>query len=433
MARTKAVPPVKREPSNGWIDHRLVGDVQMAAGDRENKARVQSGNPQSGQTLTVSPQSQTIPEQIAHAQDSAGLTQLIICVGGIYTAFITWGILQERITTTPYRTPGKDDGEIFTQTIFLNSIQSSLASLVGYAYLVFASRNKLSTPPVFPSRGIVGPLFLVGLTAALASPFGYASLKHAGYVTYILAKSCKLLPVMFLRVLLYRTRYPMYKYVVVALVTAGVAIFAVYNPSTQKKASKSHKNPDQNLPWGLFLLSINLLFDGLTNSTQDYINSAFKPFSGPQMMCAVNSICTLLNVSYLLAAPQFTRILPASILSPSAAAELSSAVAFIQRHPVVLQDITLFAACGAFGQTFIFYTLNKFSSLLLTTVTVTRKMLTMLLSVVLYGHHLTSGQWAGVTLVFSGVAAEAGIGRWKKQRTQKAFAHDQQSDLKKSK
>ncbi|KAK4937142.1 UDP-galactose transporter, partial [Elasticomyces elasticus] len=60
------------------------------------------------------------------------------------------------------------------------------------------------------------------------------------------------------------------------------------------------------------------------------------------------------------------------------------------------------------------YTLSTFSSLLLVTVTVTRKMLSMVFSVVYFGHALSSMQWAGVGLVFGGVGAEAVITRREK-------------------
>jgi UDP-galactose transporter B1 len=84
---------------------------------------------------------------------------------------------------------------------------------------------------------------------------------------------------------------------------------------------------------------------------------------------------------------------------------LSSAISFLQRHLRVLG----FAAYGAVGQLFIFATLERFSSLLLATVTVTRKVLTMLLSVLWFGKRLTSGQWLGVGLVFGGVGVEGWI------------------------
>lgn len=262
---------------------------------------------------------------------------------------------------------------------------------------------------------------MVSIMSSLASPFGYASLKHVGYITFILAKSCKLLPVMALHVSVFRRRYPLYKYAVVALVTAGVAIFTLQNPSSKKKRGPGQ---DASQGFGIFLLSVNLLFDGLTNSTQDYINGAFAPYSGSQMMCAQNLISTALSTMYLFVWPWLSTATPlASILGLPAASdpggELQSAIAFITRYPSVGYDILGFAACGAIGQVFIFYTLAKFSSLLLVTITVTRKMLTMLLSVVWFGHSLGVGQWVGVGLVFGGVGAEAVIGRMEKAKKER--------------
>lgn len=64
-------------------------------------------------------------------------------------------------------------------------------------------------------------------------------------------------------------------------------------------------------------------------------------------------------------------------------------------------------------------TLSTFGSLLLVTVTVTRKMLTMILSVVWFGHSLGMMQWLGVGLVFGGIGIEAQLGKMEKQRKMK--------------
>lgn len=117
------------------------------------------------------------------------------------------------------------------------------------------------------------------------------------------------------------------------------------------------------------------------------------------------------------------------------AGELKAALDFMGRYPAVWKDVLGFAACGAVGQVFIcellsrrdpprrsdpllthwqVYTLSTFSSVLLVTVTVTRKMFTMILSVVAFGHRLTQMQWLGVTLVFGGIGVEAGIARQEK-------------------
>lgn len=291
---------------------------------------------------------------------------LLICVGGIYASLcvsylistyllnanrstsLTWGVLQERITTTNYGTetfPKK-----FNSPVVINTVQSTFAAALGYLYLTF-TRKTSKDMPIFPNSSIVWPMLLVSITTSLASPFGYASLKHVDYITFTLAKSCKLLPVMALHVTLFRRKYPLYKYAVVALVTAGVAIFTLHHPSSSKKKSKV----EGSSAWGLLLLSINLLFDGLTNSTQDQIYKSFKPYSGQQMMCALNILSTILTSAYLLASPYVAQTPIGAYVGMDAATggELGKALNFIAEHPAVGWDIVAFAACGALGQVFI--------------------------------------------------------------------------------
>lgn len=268
----------------------------------------------------------------------------------------------------------------------------------------------------------------MSISSSLASPFGYASLAHIDYLTFILAKSCKLLPVMFLHLTIFRKRYPLYKYGVVLLVTLGVATFTLHHPGTSKKMAASNTQSGSSL-YGIFLLSINLLLDGLTNTTQDHVFTSPKTytrFTGPQMMVAQNLLCTVLTCVYLLAVPYISNstlhaLLPFPI-PPSTENELTSAIGFLSRHPDALKNVLGFAACGAVGQLFIFYTLSRFSSLLLVTVTVTRKMLTMLLSVFWFGHSLSPGQWLGISLVFGGIGAEAVVQRQEKKAKELAKA-----------
>ncbi|KAH8722511.1 UAA transporter [Phaeosphaeriaceae sp. PMI808] len=356
-------------------------------------------------------------------QKEAGLGQLVICVGGIYASFLSWAYLQERLTTT---THGPDHAR-FKYSIFLNTVQSAFAAITGLIYLIASAPTNPKTgarkiPPIFPSQQIIFPLLLIAVTSSLASPFGYASLKHIDYVTFILAKSCKLLPVMFLHISLFQKRYPLSKYLVILCVTLGVAIFTLHNPSTAKKAAKKGVSVDASRALGLFLLGVNLLFDGLTNTVQDHIFGRFKGFTGPQMMCAQNIMATLLTTTYLLVSPFLAGTPLGSYLglAPTGAGELGDALAFVTAYPSVGWDVLSFSACGAVGQVFIFHTLAHFSSLLLVTVTVTRKMLSMLASVVLFGHQVTGMQWVGVGLVFGGIGAEAMVKRIEGKRKAEA-------------
>lgn len=233
----------------------------------------------------------------------------------------------------------------------MNTVQSAFAALLGYVYTA-VTRKSSGDLPIFPSWRIVWPLGLVAVTSAMASPFGYASLQHVDYITFILAKSCKLLPVMFLHVTLYRKKYPFYKYAVVALVTTGVAIFTLYQSEGSKKKKKGAEGSSL---YGLMLLGINLLFDGLTNATQDDIYARFRPYSGQQMMCALNLMATGLTSCYLLLSPFLVQSGVGAVfgMNGRSAGELQEALSFINRHPAVGWDILAFAACGALGQVFI--------------------------------------------------------------------------------
>ncbi|PYI06347.1 UDP-Glc/Gal endoplasmic reticulum nucleotide sugar transporter [Aspergillus sclerotiicarbonarius CBS 121057] len=374
------------------------------------------------------------------AQEAPGLMQLAICVFGIYAAFLSWGVLQEAITTVSYPVHAptaevpEPPTERFTYSIVLNTIQSTFAAITGFLYLFFSTPSGQKIPSIFPTRRILFPLLLVSISSSLASPFGYASLAHIDYLTFILAKSCKLLPVMFLHLTIFRKRYPLYKYGVVLLVTLGVATFTLHHPGTSKKVAASAAKGSGSSSWGIFLLSINLLLDGLTNTTQDHVFSSpqlYTRFTGPQMMVAQNVLSTFLTSSYLLIMPHLSstgilhNLLPFPI-PPSTETELNSAISFLSRHPEALKNVLGFAACGAVGQLFIFYTLSRFSSLLLVTVTVTRKMLTMLLSVFWFGHALSAGQWLGVGLVFGGIGAEAIVQRQEKKAKERAKASQKQ-------
>ena len=261
------------------------------------------------------------------------------------TESLTWGILQERITTTNHSSDPLNPQK-FRSPVFINTIQSLFASLLGYIYILF-TRTPSSPLPVFPTRSIILPLLLVSITSSLASPFGYAALGHVDYITFILAKSCKLLPVMALHVTIFRRKYPLYKYAVVALVTAGVAVFTLHHPTGKKKGAQGSS------AWGLGLLGVNLLFDGLTNSVQDMVYGNWKPYSGQQMMCALNLLSTILTGTFLLAEPLIKETALGAYLGMQGRGELVEALEFIGKYPQVGWDILAFAACGALGQVFI--------------------------------------------------------------------------------
>jgi solute carrier family 35 (UDP-galactose transporter), member B1 len=301
--------------------------------------------------------------------------QLFLCVVGIYICFLTWGITQERVSTTEY------GGRKFKYFVFLNTFQAFASAVVAFFFILIKGEQleKLS-------NSLTLSFVKLSLLASTASPLGYASLKHISYPTMILGKSCKLVPVVIMNFVLYRKIFPLKTYLVVTLITIGVAGFMFFDPKKKASSSKSSSL------FGLSLLLMNLLIDGTINSTQDQIFKKTK-LKGTSMMFYMNLFSSIIMVFYLMANPYST--------------ELRDALEFCSREPAVILDILLFSLAGAFGQCFIFITLEAYGSLVLVTVTVTRKMFSIILSVIWFGHNLNMAQWSSVGIVFIAIIWEA--------------------------
>jgi UDP-galactose transporter B1 len=171
----------------------------------------------------------------------------------------------------------------------------------------------------------------------------------------------------------------------------------------------------------------SLLIDGLTNSTQDEIFSLHPFFTGQQMMFTMAFLSLTITLPLIVLPPSvpsqilhvISQFIPFPLPAPATPAAsafhsmspLSQSLIFIQTHPSCILPLLQFALLGGLGQLFIFETISHFGSLTLVMLTVTRKLFTMLLSVVLFEHKLTSGQWAGVAVVFGGIGLEAAMKR----------------------
>ncbi|KAJ1829388.1 UDP-galactose transporter [Coemansia sp. RSA 2599] len=310
------------------------------------------------------------------------MLDFVVCVGGIYVCFLTWSTMQERVTSATYG----EDHQRFRFTIVLNLIQALFASVIGYFYIRVIQRK-----PMLEMNGHRWKRFFqVAVYSSCASPFGYMALRYINYPTMTLAKTCKMVPVLLMNKILYRRHYPAYKYAVVAMITAGVSAFMLFKTSS-KPAKGGTLAVVENSLYGLFLVFINLALDGAVNSTQDQVFVEDREITGQHMMCMMNLCSTALMTLWL-----------ANPFNP----ELASATRFLYTHPRALIDIGVFALCGSLGQCFVFYTLANFGSLTLTTVTVTRKFLTILISVFYNGHRLNGKQWMATGLVFAGIVLD---------------------------
>ena len=163
-----------------------------------------------------------------------------------------------------------------------------------------------------------------------------------------------------------------------------------------------------NSLWGLGLLLTNLLMDGATNSWQDQLFIKYR-LKSQQLMMFMNLFSGLLLATslcfYGLWRPEQSQLL--------------DALRFFKQFPSALPDVFAFSLCGALGQLFIFHTLEHFGSLSLVTITVTRKLFTILLSLFWFNHQVNLNQWACVSLVFLALIVESFIGKFLKKPKEK--------------
>ena len=86
--------------------------------------------------------------------------------------------------------------------------------------------------------------------------------------------------------------------------------------------------------------------------------------------------------------------------------EFSSGLSYCKQNPAVFELIWKFSLCSAVGQSFIFYTLARFDPLVCSTVTTTRKIFSVILSILLKGHNVSMQGWMGLGLAVGGIVSE---------------------------
>lgn len=314
--------------------------------------------------------------------------RLVFYVMSLYAIFITWGYLQEKITASDYTSSleGSEGMKMrWDYPSVLNVCMSASAALsAALVEHMLQNANKEVTFMMF---------WKSSLSAALASPIGYKSLKYISYPLMILTKSSKPVPVMAVGILFYKQSYPWYKYVSVIMICAGISLYTFLKDYKAEDHASSHSL--SSILFGLFLVLLNLSLDGVTSNEQDQIFKE-KQATSMQMMKNTNAWQAIYLTAFLVLEGMFN----------GGTSVMARAVNMIHHCPMVLYDILIFCICGCVGQLMLFGLIKEFGSLVWITVSVTRQLFTILLSVFIFNHHVKLGQWFGIVLVFSGLGLE---------------------------
>ncbi|XP_078429641.1 UDP-galactose transporter 3 [Wolffia australiana] len=336
-------------------------------------------------------------EKRAAASGGSALRRVLVmafCVAGIWSAYITQGVLQETLSTKRFG----PDGQRFEHLAFLNLAQNVVCLIWSFLMLKLWSKGSNGGAPWWS-------YWSASITNTIGPAMGIEALKYISYPAQVLAKSSKMIPVMLMGTFLYGIRYTLLEYICTLLVAGGVSSFALMKTSSKTMSKLAHPNA----PLGYGLCFLNLAFDGFTNATQDSISEKYPKTTAWDIMLGMNLWGTLYNV--------------ACMFGWGGGGGLA-AVRFCQEHPEAAWDVLVYCLCGAVGQNFIFLTISRFGSLANTTITTTRKFMSIVVSSLLSGNPLSSGQWGSVVMVFAGLSYQIFL-KWRKVRSiQKKIKRD---------
>jgi solute carrier family 35 (UDP-galactose transporter), member B1 len=295
--------------------------------------------------------------------------KLLIGAGGIYGAFLYYGSLQEDVFRFV-----SSDGVAFKQAWFLQVLEAFANVVIGFIGMHLSG----------PTKGIPMRMFAIS-GAAQVTAKACTSLALANGLSFpvaTLAKSGKMAPVMAGSLLLGGAKYDLREYLQVAAIIGGTAV-----------VSMGKKKGGESSSLGVIFIILSLALDGVTAGFQKRLKSetakvGVKPKPYDFMFYTNLFMC-----------------LTAAVIAMGLG-EVQSGISFCVANPEVLSKIIKFAICSAVGQSFIFYTIANFDPLVLSTVTTTRKIFSVLLSIFLKGHSLSLLGWSGITLACSGIMSE---------------------------
>eukprot|EP00608_Synchroma_pusillum_P009590 CAMPEP_0198437438 /NCGR_PEP_ID=MMETSP1452-20131203/46932_1 /TAXON_ID=1181717 /ORGANISM="Synchroma pusillum, Strain CCMP3072" /LENGTH=464 /DNA_ID=CAMNT_0044158007 /DNA_START=16 /DNA_END=1410 /DNA_ORIENTATION=+ len=302
------------------------------------------------------------------------LQRLAICALGLNFTFLAWGVLQERMLTKPY------DGEYFTYSYGLVCSNRLGGLLLSWALLWYAG---LSWP-----RTNLHEFSFPSVSNMLSSWCQYEALKYVTFPTSMLSKSFKILPIMLMGKFLGNKTYEAYEYGVAGMIAFGISLFVSSSEGVNfGRNAEGEAEGTQGTIVGVVLLLLYLLFDSFTGQWQTRMFTVNRETTPVQMMAITSAFSTVFSFITLV----HTR-------------ELSPAVDFVVRHPLIRWHLLAFSVLSTIGQLFIFYTIKNFGAVVFAIIMTVRILLSIVLSCVIYSHPITELGVLGMLIVFCSIA-----------------------------
>lgn len=291
---------------------------------------------------------------------------------GITACFTVYSLIQERLMTIGFG----DEEEVFKYSVFIVLVNRLVTILTSAGVLLYLGLPLEPSAPVY--------LFAVPSVAnVVGSTAQYEALKYVSFPLQALAKCAKSVPVMAWSWITKARKYYCRDYVAAGVVTCGCALFVltgdISSPTLHEKSMVVFTT------FGLVLLSIFIVFDGLTCTVQDKLFNSYDMHSCNQLLY-VSCWSALLSGVFLVVTGQ-----------------MKHACLFVVRYPQSLQLMLLQSCVSTMVQLFISFTIKQYGALNFALMMTIRQFLSIIVSCFVFKHALTMLQWLGTVLVVCGL------------------------------
>lgn len=294
--------------------------------------------------------------------------QLIICIGFMFVFYTLSGIAQE------YLFVQYDD---FDYGFFLTLVQFLFYSAASFVMLRKQKKAQLMKAFVVEKTqmNLTLSYLLLGTLMMAGVGLGNESMNYLNFPTKMLFKSSKLLVAMAIGFLITGKRYNRLDYIASFSLVFG--LFTLYNANTSASVKFEFK--------GVFLIACALASDSISANLQEKIlqQGGQSPLELVFYSHAIGSI-------YLLLVCMIT-------------GQLTGAIAFCLRNPAALLIMLAYCILCFIGVQFV-HTMTKLYGILATlTATSTRKVLSILISYLIFPKPFLFSHFLAIVLVFTGV------------------------------
>jgi UDP-galactose transporter B1 len=312
------------------------------------------------------------------AIDKENLRYFCLTVG-VWASFLVFGYLQEAVTR------GEISGRRFEWTETLVVLQSFTNVLVAGLVLAISGQG-------FSGGVKWSDWAIVGLGYFGAHACGLAALKHIIYPLQVVIKSCKSIPVMAGEMVFAHSHPSLGKIVSVLQLSLGVGLFMFFSDLAKQSSKKDMQ--EGTLIYGVLLAVGALVCDAIYGPYQNRICQRHSP-SAWHLMFNMN----LYQLFFAVFAAVQTD-------------QLNQAFMFITEHwTIIAPRLAGFCLSMTLGNIFIYQMQRHYGALAVAKTTTVRKLVSVSLSVILFGHSLGLFQVLAIVLVFLAPLAEKSIDR----------------------